>query len=273
MKEADRSFTSLHIMKSAVYALMIRNLEERFIVNASSNRIKDLLRIFLEPIGHVFLWSMVKLFRYPEIDSGLDPALFILLGVLPWLFTYKTLSKAMNIIAKNKGLLCFKQIKLLDPVIALLLSELISMALVFCTGLLVLTLLEIDWYLKDPAFWLFTISLYFFTITGLAFLITCLGFFSKNLVNFFKLFLRSLYLFSGVFYSAQMISPNLAKYFTINPLFQFIELSRNAFSCSSDYPSTGLSYLFNSALLTMLVGLGVYMLLRKKIMTEIMSCL
>lgn len=272
MRDRDDTIRApLLIMKASVYALMIRNIEQRFIVEANSNRFRDLLRIFLEPVGHILLWSMAKVFRYQEISNGLDPILFILLGVLPWLFTHSAIAGSLNLIAKNKGLLCFKQIKLLDPVIALLLSELMTIALVFCCGLFIISLLEIDWHLQNPVHWFLAALFYFFTIMGVAFFVSCLGFFSKNLIKFFKLLLRTLYLFSGVFFSAQMLSPELGKYFAINPLFQFIELSRDSFSNSSDYFLPELGYLFHSALVCMFIGLGTYMLLRKKIMTEIMN--
>ena len=53
--------TSWQIMSASVYTLIIRNLELRFIMNGSNKRLIDLLIIFFEPVGHVLLWSAIKL--------------------------------------------------------------------------------------------------------------------------------------------------------------------------------------------------------------------
>ena len=57
--------TSWQIMIASVYTLTIRNLELRFIMKGSNKRLIDLLIIFFEPVGHVLLWSAIKLFKYP----------------------------------------------------------------------------------------------------------------------------------------------------------------------------------------------------------------
>ncbi|KTD64191.1 ABC transporter permease [Legionella shakespearei] len=271
MQSVNAIKKNLNSMRAAIYALMLRNIEENFIVSSNPNRLRDLLRIFLEPVAHVALWSMIKSFRYKDLENELDTSLFILLGVLPWLFTHGSIANSLNIIKKNKALLCFKQIKLMDPVIALLLSELITITFVFCISLLVFYFLEIEWRLEDPLCWFFALLFYVLTVMGLAFFVSCLAFFSKNIGKFFSAILRSMYLFSGIFFSARMLSPDWSQYLTYNPLFQFIELSRSAFSNEPLNTDVGLSVLAHSALVCMFIGLGTYTLLRKKIMTEIMN--
>jgi capsular polysaccharide transport system permease protein len=271
MNSANAMKKRLKSMRAAIYALMLRNIEENFIVSSNPNRLRDLLRIFLEPVAHVVLWSLIKTLRYKDLENEMDTSLFILLGVLPWLFTHGSIVNSLNIIKKNKALLCFKQIKLMDPVIALLLSELITITFVFCISLIVFYFLEIEWRLEDPLRWLFALLFYVLTVMGLAFFVSCLAFFSKNTGKFFSAVLRSMYLFSGIFFSARMLSPGWNQYLTYNPLFQFIELSRSAFSNEPLNTDVGLSALAHSALICLFIGLGTYTLLRKKIMMEIMN--
>lgn len=264
--------TPWQIMRASIYALMIRNLEQRFIMHSSRKRFLDLLKIFLEPFGHILLWMAFKLFRYQNMESGLSPELFILLGVIPWLLTLNTVSDALKIISQNKNLLVFKQIKPMDPVFALLLSELGSLALVFCCALLLFSLMGLHWQLQDPLRWLLAVTLYIFFIVGLSMLFACVGFFSRPLSRLFRLFVRFLYLFSGIFFSAQMVSAHLRGFLLWNPLFQLIEISRECFSTVSGYTLFGdMNYLFKCALMSITIGFGTYVFLRKKIMIEIME--
>lgn len=264
--------TPWQIMRASLYALVIRNLEQQFVTTASNKRWRDLLRIFLEPFGHVILWTAVKLFRYQSQESGLSPELFILLGVIPWLFTLNTVTECVGVIGQNKALLFFRQVKPMDPVFALLISEFTSLALVFCCGLFLLTLLDVSWQLNDPLRWLMATALYVVFVIGLAMLLACTGFFAKRIAKFFRYSLRFMYLFSGIFFSAQMVSPSTRQFFLANPLFQYIEISRGCFSDSMNYSLFGdINYLFKCSLISIALGLGTYGVLRRKMMIEIME--
>lgn len=261
-----------HVMRSSIYALIIRNLEMRFIMKSSDKRLFDLFLIFIEPAGHILIWTAVRAFRNQHIEDGISPALFMLLGVMPWLFTYNTINECLGIIVGNRGLLFFKQIKPLDPIIAQGCSEFTTMALVFCCALAVFSLFNIHWQIHNSLRWFVAIVLYFIFVMGLGIIIACISFFSKPLAKLLRVFLRVMYLFSGIFFSAQMVSADTRQYFIINPLFQLIEISRGCFSSSSSYDRFGdLYYLFECAIVSIVLGLGLYTVLRKKMMTEIME--
>ena len=121
--------TSWQVMCASIYTLIVRNLEMRFVMKTSNKRLLDLLFIFTEPVGHVLLWTAVRLFRNQQVDAGISPILFILLGVMPWLFTYNTINDCLSIIVQNRGLLFFRQIKPLDFVIALVFSLVVILIL------------------------------------------------------------------------------------------------------------------------------------------------
>ena len=263
--------TSWQVLIASVYSLIIRNLELRFVMRGSNKRLLDLLMIIAEPAGHILLWSTIRLFKYPTLDGGISLPLFILLGVMPWQFTFNTIGDCMSIITQNRNLLFFKQIKPLDPTIALVFSEFIMMAFVFTLALVVFSYFNI-WHIQHSLRWFIAIILYFIFVAGMAVLITCIGFFSKPIARLSKTLLRVLYLFSGIFFSAQMVSPHTRQFFILNPLFQFIEISRECFSNNSNYNGFGsLYYLFECALSSIFLGLAAYTLLRKKIMIEIME--
>lgn len=264
--------TSWQVMCAAIYALIFRNIEMRFIFKTSNKRFIDLLFIFSEPVGHILLWTTARLFRTQSMSGDISPVMFILLGVMPWLFTYNTINDCLTIIVQNRGLLFFRQIKPLDPVIALVFSELITMAFVFCSALFLLLICNIPWHLQSMIRWGGAVFLYVVFIMGVAILMACVGFFSKPIARFIRIPLRVLYLFSGIFFSTEMLPADVRHYFIINPLFQFIEISRSCFSNSVSYDNFGdLFYLFECAVASIGVGLGFYTIFRKKMMIEIME--
>lgn len=224
------------IMCSSIYALVFRYIEQRFIMASSRKRVLDLLHIFFEPVGHILLWVAIRSVRnHAVIDGGMNPALFILIGVAGWLLTFNFLSECFAIIKENRGLLYFRQIKPLDPVFALWCTEFVTMSLVFCTGLGVLFIMDIDWRITDLSRFLTAIFVYQFFILGLGFIFAVLSFFSKVFLRIIRAVNRIMYLFSGIFYGIQTLPPLYRQYFEYNPLFQCIQIVRECFESQLNY--------------------------------------
>ena len=265
-----QSRSSWKIMQAAIYALMLRSFEEKFVMKSSKKRIFDLIKIFFEPSGHVILWSVLKTVQSPTAGNALSSPLFIILGAIPWIFVYRYTFVCSGCIIVNRPLLFFRQIKLIDPIIAVFLSEFGTLAFVFSVGLLLYSLFGVDWQLVDPLRWFLSLLCFSFFVLGLGILFSIGGFFFPSIIRTGRFFLRFLYLFSGIFFSLEMVPFEYQKYFTVNPLFQFIQISRESFSDSTTHYGD-LYYLFQCGIVLLTISLGVYMLLRNKIMVEIME--
>ena len=69
-----------------------------------------------------------------------------------------------------------------------------------------------------------------------------------------------------------MVPAEFRRWLLMNPLFHFIEISRECFSDSASYTPFGdMAYLFQCSLVSITIGLGFYLLLRKKMMIEMME--
>ncbi|WP_298623121.1 ABC transporter permease [uncultured Legionella sp.] len=259
-------------MQAVIYTLILRNFEQNFDARSKNRRILDLLKIISEPMGHVIAWTMFRAFTTNSGAAAMSSAVFTLLGVIPWLFTYNVLHTSISCIKDNRNLLFFRQIKPCDFVIAATITELITSIFVFCVSLAIISLYDAHWEYHDPLRFICAIVVYSVFVLGCALIIACLSFFSKAAGLFVRVVLRCLYLFSGIFYSAQAIPDFYRHFFTANPLFQIIEISRECFSSFTSYPLYGdLYYLFNCAAGTLFLGLGLYILMRRSILVHIMS--
>lgn len=272
LSKQRKGIHDLQAIRAVIYTLILRNFEQNFDANSNNRRILDLLKIILEPMGHVIGWTI---FRALTINSGttnMSSAVFTLLGVIPWLFTYNVLHASITCIKGNRNLLFFRQIKPCDFVIAVTITELITSIFVFCVSLIIISLFDTNWEYHEPLRFLCATVIYSIFVLGCALVIACLSFFSKAAGLFVRVILRCLYLFSGIFFSAQVIPESYREFFTANPLFQIIEISRECFSSFTSYPLYGdLYYLFYCAAGTLFIGLGLYILMRRSILVHIMS--
>lgn len=255
-------------MQTAVFALIVRELQKRFITNVNSKRSLGVLWLVFEPITHIALWTGFRLYRTPDESLPMSIVLFILLGALPWLFISNTVGACGDIIGQNNGLVVFRQIKPIDAILALLMTELGVMTMVYIVGFISLSALQIPWQMNNLLLWFTVIIFYALFALGLSLIVAITSYFFRTLRKLNAVIIRVLYLFSGVFFSAKSLSPAARPYFEYNPLFQFVELSRSCFS-SLPFESGDVVYLGKCAIISLTLGLGLYVTLQRRIMINI----
>lgn len=169
--------TSWQVMYAAISCLVIRDIQKKFLNNVRSTRSFGFVWIFLTPLMHVAVWIGIRMFLGKHLDSNLPLPLFILLGVMPFMLFSNVLGKATTQIITDKGLYMFRQIKPIDAVIAMVLSEAIVLIASYLLLLVFFWWIGIKWTLYNPlqlfeAFFAFAIFLF-----GLAFILAVAGFF------------------------------------------------------------------------------------------------
>lgn len=270
VKENNLVRSSWRVMWASIVALMIRNIQKRFITNVHSKRSLTFLWIFLEPMMHIAIWLIIKMSYRIGGQTSLAMPLFILLGAVPWLLTSKMLQSSVNIISSNKNLLVFRQIRPIDFIISSLFAEVGVYALVVIIFLSLFYWYNIHWQINSFAYWLVNLFSYVMFVAGTMLIFSVGGFFFKFLGKFMTVLVRSLYFISGIFFSAEMIPVAYRDYLLLNPLFQIIEISRE---CFTQHPLHGVVvdpiYLFKCAVVSLALGLGIYVTFRNKMMVDI----
>ncbi len=262
--------SSWHVAQTSILALITRNIQKRFITNVQTNRAISFLWIFLEPMMHVAVWTGLRWLQGTHDINSIPLPLFVLLGAVPWLFTRYIIIGSIKIISSEKGLFIFKQIRPVDLIIARILSELAVMMMVFFILLLSMTWFGVQWEIHNIAFWLINIVSYILFVAGAGLLVAVLGFFFRFVKVVLTVCMRTLYMISGIFFSAQMIPLALRKFFLLNPVFQIVEISRECFSSYIVHDQlVNPIYLFKCAIVSLLLGMAAYISTRNRIMTEI----
>jgi len=260
------------IMYASILALIIRDIQNKFIKTVNTQRSLGFIWIIFEPILHISLWMAIRLFFGHQFYSSpyLSYPLFILLGAISFFYFRNIISVSKGCIKGNKNYYLFRQIKPIDPIIAKIISELLINIVVFIVMLGLFTWFGSKWHIYNFLFWIGNIVAYSFFLLGLSLIISIACFFLNFIETILKITMRITYFLSGIFFSAEMLPKNMRDIVLYNPVFQFIELSRDCFKPDFSYvPYASSIYLYKSALITLLFGLSFYVLFREKIMTEI----
>lgn len=258
-------------MCSSIRALVIRDIKKRIYFSSGTRRITGLAWMFLEPLFHVLVLTLAK-FMYGVQNHGMDSQLFILLGVIPFLFFKTSITYAAKAIRSNKNIFVFRQIQPIDVVIAGWISNIFIWVLVTLCLFVFLSFFNIYIVMLKQGDILILILLLLILSLGINMCVASFCFLFTSMSKLIKFTNRALYFFSGIFYMPSDIPSNLRSIFLINPLFQVIQGLRESFEqkeVTSKY--SNLEYLFVITFFILFTGLLSYFLLRKKIKKQIGS--
>ncbi|WP_160264726.1 ABC transporter permease [Legionella norrlandica] len=262
--------SSWQVMYSAITCLVIRDIQKKFLNNVRSTRSFGFIWIFLTPLMHVAVWIFVRIALGRHADSELPLPLFILLGVMPFMLFSNVLGKAPTQIVTDKALYMFRQIKPIDTVIAMVITEALILIASYLLILILFWWIDIKWTLYNPLMLFETFFAFTLFLFGIAFILSVAGFFFLFIRRIITILSRILYLVSGVFIPANLVPEPLLTIMSYNPLFQCNELSRQAFSIAAPFQTAAsMPYLWFCATVSLLLGLMAYIAFRQKIMIEI----
>ncbi len=252
------------IQINVIRALVYRELKTRV------SQVKfGVVGVFIQPLGTLSIFLI--LFSIIRGNRGsLDIVLFLGTGIVLFTVFNDITIRSSNGIAANEALFFYRPVKPIDTVIARTLVESGLYAIVFIVIILFVYLIRQEIIMSD-------ISLMFFSYIALV--IYCLGlglfllvatFIYPVVVQIIPLLMRPLFFVSGVFISLQNLPRYLWNYVTWNPVFQAIELTRHSFSESYilEESRISLTYLWASAIFTLFLGLWVYSINEKRLLTR-----
>ncbi len=98
----------------------------------------------------------------------------------------------------------------------------------------------------------------FMFVTGVGYILATLAVFLRDIIYIWGILLTILNYFTPIFYSIEMLPVWLQKLFVLNPLYQFINATRDIFLYSQMPTWTNLLGCFLSGTITLLIGLIVF---------------
>ncbi len=245
----------LEIQKAVLFALFVRELKTRF----GKYRLGYLWAL-IEPAAHVTILSLIWSALGRTSFTGIPIPMFLMTGIVPFLFFRRTLIQCMQAIISNRGLFNYRQVRPFDAVIARIILE--AMVYFLCYLLLLFIggwFLDYDISMQDPLGLIVTNGLLFLLTVGLGVLFSVYGTLYPEIFKLVPTVLfRLMYFTSGILFPLYMIPSEHHSWLLWNPMLHVVELNHLYFFRGFESPDVSLVYVALFALTAITLGLLSY---------------
>lgn len=218
---------ALNVQGRVISALTLRETRARY----GDSKLGFFWALF-EPFAHIIVFIGIFSAMGRAIPLGDSMGIFILTGIIPWLLYSNIVGNVMIGLTNNKALLGYPQVMPLDIVISRVILDSVTLLVVLIIFFGVFHYLgyqiRVDSFLQMLEAYLLLILF----ATGVGLINAAIIPFYPSYKSIFRSFSRPLYFISGVFFTADFLSPEIYNIIDFNPLLHLIEWFRSGF-----YPS------------------------------------
>lgn len=242
------------ISANSILVFMLREMKSRYVTTRLG-----LLWAILDPaailVMLILLRAVIRGRESPMV--GASPVEFFFWGVLAFFMFSQPATSTTKAIKSARGLLAYRQITIIDVVVARVLLEWMMLLLVGLLALAFWWLFGNSVAIADPlGVLVYTIALLFLALAyGL--LAEVVSELVPDARRIFAMLMRPMLFISGLFFTMDMIPFGAEKYLVWNPVLHLVDLTRGAALGSYHSPGS-LSYAIGFASVLGLVGLAAY---------------
>lgn len=213
----------LSVMRSAIRALLLRELQTRF----GQYRL-GYVWVLLEPLLTIGFKLLIFGSLMQRVLSGISYEIFLVNGILPFFMFRSGVMQSLSATQSNKGLFSYRPVK---PIDALLARNFLEFLLKFIAYIFFSS--AFLWFGYSISFehipeLLFYWVLLFFFMVAFSLIFMVIGNFSNEIGKFLSPIFVMLFFASGIFYSINMVPLQYQEYLLWNPLIHIFELMRHA---------------------------------------------
>ncbi len=263
MAKANTIRDGLAIQKAVILALFLRELRTRF----GKYRLGYLWAL-LEPAAHVLVLLAVFGLLMGRAMPDISFPVFFIGGVVPWFLFSNIATRSLKAVEANLGLFNYAPVKPIDTILARALLEVVIYGAVYAVLLLLVWLLGEPLHIGNlPVLLAAFLGLGWFAL-GLGLIFMALGDAFTEADRIIPIAIKPLYFVSGVFFSIHNIPADFRAWLYWNPILHAIELGRNALFPTYAVQEASLAYLLACALAANVLGLLVYRLREKEMLSS-----
>ncbi len=252
-------FQAFSVQTRIIKALILLETKSRY----GNSKLGFFWALF-EPAAHVgvFMALFSALGRSPPL--GDSTALFILTGIIPWVLYNNTVNKVMASLNTSKALLGYPQVMPMDIAVSRVILEFASLFIVmlFFLSIAVYTglTIKIDSFLNIMA----PTGLFILLAMGVGLINCAILQTTPAYANIYSATSRPLYFVSGIFFTANFLSPEAYSILKYNPLLHLIEWFRSGFYPNFNGALYDKNYVITFVLVVFTMGLMAERATRKK---------
>ena len=250
---------ALSVQGRVISALTLRETRSRY----GNSKLGFFWALF-EPAAHVAVFIAIFGSLGRSTPVGDSMGVFILTGIVPWLLYSNTVNQVMNGLIANKSLLGYPQVMPMDITISRVILEFSSLFLVMLVfiGIAIYTgtTIKIDNFLVIMQ----ATGLIIMLGAGVGMINTAILHSLPSYKNIYSALSRPLYFMSGVFFTADFLSPEAFAILGYNPLLHLMDWFRTGFFTSFNSTVYDPTYATATTLAVFTIGLIVERATRKK---------
>lgn len=254
--------TALQIMRDTVHALMMREIKTRF----GSNRLGYFWAL-ADPIAQAGIMALMFSLMGRNSVAGIPVAMFLLVGILPFKMFSKLLPQLSAAVESNKGLLSYRQVSAIDPIITRVMIEVATFLIVYCLLMILMAWLGFAVLPNDLLEVLYASLLLIILSVGLGLMLCSAVTYWTDVTKIVGIITLPMMIISGVMFCATMIPAQYWYLFDWNPVFHAIELSRGGYFRGYTTPLGDWAYLELCAFISFSLGLMTFQINRLRFIT------
>lgn len=217
------------------------------------------LWLLVEPIFHIgfiaVVWSLIR----RHVASGMDVAVWIIIGMLAFFLFRRTGIQVMYAIDCNRPFFVYRQVKPFDTAIVRGALEAFLMAIISMVILLIAALLGHSVVPNDPLLAMIALAGLWLLGLGYGLLASVLMKLVPESEHILNILMLPLYLISGVIWPISSIPEPYRSALMLNPIVHGLEAVRHGFLPHyHEVTGASLGYVYATALISIFFGLMLY---------------
>jgi capsular polysaccharide transport system permease protein len=219
-----RQRSAWEVQRSVIFALVLREMMARV-----GGQWIGALWTVVEPLAHVMFMVTYLGFLRGTLLPGIEYPVFLAAGLIPFFFFQKLVTRLIDGIEANRGLLAYRQVKPIDTLVARGIVETLMNLVVYGITLAILGWLGLHVLPAQP---LEMLGINLMTCLlglsmGVLFAVVCNN--RPRLRSVMRLIFVPLYVISGVIVNVHTLPRELLDWLLWNPVLHVVELSRHTF--------------------------------------------
>ncbi len=250
---------ALNVQGRVISALILRETRSRY----GDSKLGFFWALF-EPFAHIAVFMAIFSAMGRGVPIGDSMAVFILTGIIPWLLFNNIVTGIMGGVEGNQSLLGYPQVMPIDITLSRIALEFSTLVIVFLFFLILAINFGFSINIDDSLMMFSSVGILIILASGIGMINAAIKLYYPSYGTIYSAFSRPFYFMSGIFYTADFLSPDVLNLIDFNPILHVVEWFRSGFYTSFDSHFYDVEYVVSVSLAFFIIGLMAERLTRKR---------
>jgi len=250
---------ALRVQGRVVSALTLRETRSRY----GNSKLGFFWALF-EPFAHIAVFMAIFSAMGRAIPIGDSMGVFILTGIAPWLLFSNIVTGIMGGVDGNRALLGYPQVMPIDTMISRILLETATIIIIFIFFVVLAINFDFTISLDDFLMMLSASGMIIVLAAGVGMINASIKLYFPSYATIYSALSRPFYFMSGIFFTADFLSPEILDLIDFNPILHIVEWLRSGFYTSFNSAFYDIEYVGTVTLVIFTLGLVAERATRKR---------